>query len=91
MILDESHYIKNGRKLSPTSWAKVVRDIAPFATKRMILSGTPCPNTLDDLWTQFDFLYPNQNIIGTFDLFSDYTKAHGQLGTYNNTIKNRMY
>ena len=88
MILDESHYIKNGKKVNPTSWQKVARDIAPYAKRKMILSGTPCPNSLDDLWTQIDFLYPNQQLLGTFDLFSAYTKAHEQLGTYNEKIKN---
>ena len=76
MILDESHYIKNGKKMNPTSWSKVARDVAPFAKRRMILSGTPCPQALDDLWTQIDFLYPNQRILGSFELFRSYTKVH---------------
>ena len=73
MILDESHYIKNGNKTKSTAYAKVARDIAPFATKRMILSGTPCPQALYDLWSQIDFLYPNQQILGSFDHFKHYT------------------
>jgi SNF2 family DNA or RNA helicase len=80
MILDESHNIKNGKKTEPTSWAKVARDIAPFAEKRMVLSGTPCPQALDDLWAQIDFLYPNVRYLESYDYFKKYTKSRAGFG-----------
>jgi SNF2 family DNA or RNA helicase len=61
-ILDESHHIKNIR-LGP--WAQTAIDLAPMAERRMILSGTPAPHSLLDIWSQFTFLWPSQSMLGT--------------------------
>ena len=86
MILDESHNIKNGRKYNTTSWSQVARELAPYAEKRMVLSGTPCPQALGDLWAQYEFLWPDTNILGTYQHFNDYTKVHDSLGQFQERV-----
>lgn len=59
LVLDESHYIKGSGAL-----AEAVLEIAPEATRRVILTGTPIPNGYLDLWTQATFLWPEQHLFG---------------------------
>ncbi len=66
LILDEAHHIKN-INLGP--WARTVLDIAPYAERRMILTGTPAPRALQDLWSQFTFLWPSQRLLGSRSQF----------------------
>ncbi|MBM9590155.1 DEAD/DEAH box helicase [Leptospira sp. 201903075] len=61
LVIDESHYIK---RLSGGSWANSMLSLSPFATRRVILSGTPMPNGYKDLWSQMTFLWPNKKILG---------------------------
>ena len=61
LILDESHHVKN-INLGP--WARTAMDLAPYAERRMILTGTPAPRSLEDLWSQFTFLWPSQGVLG---------------------------
>lgn len=56
LILDESHYVKN---FGIGARGTAVLQLAPYAAKRMIMTGTPTPHSLLDLWTQFTFLWPN--------------------------------
>ena len=51
-ILDEAQHIKN----RGTRNAKSVKMIQ--AAHRLILTGTPIENSLDELWSLFDFLMP---------------------------------
>lgn len=62
LILDEAHHIKN-INLGP--WARTVLDLAPYAERRMVLTGTPAPRSLQDLWSQFAFLWPSQSVLGS--------------------------
>src|SRR6185437_3726052 len=66
LVVDESHYIKS---IGDGKWTTTMRSVAPLATKRVILSGTPAPNSLADLWAQFTFLYPDEALLGTKDQF----------------------
>jgi len=59
LVLDESHYVKGAGAI-----AQAVLDLAPEAERRVILTGTPVPNTYADLWTQFTFLWPHQHLLG---------------------------
>jgi SNF2 family DNA or RNA helicase len=61
VILDEAQHIKN----RGTRNAKSVKKIG--AKHRMILSGTPIENSLDELWSLFDFLMPG--FLGSYDRF----------------------
>jgi len=60
LVLDESHSIKGSGVL-----AEAVIRIAPDAERRVVLTGTPAPNSYDDLWTQFNFLWPEQRFLGS--------------------------
>lgn len=55
MILDESHRIKRGNEGEIGS---SVLSLAHIPKAKMILSGTPLPNSISDLIPQFSFLYP---------------------------------
>jgi SNF2 family DNA or RNA helicase len=66
LVLDESHHVKS---ITDSKWAAAVRSIAPLAKKRVILSGTPAPNSMIDLWSQFSFLYPTETPLGPRDQF----------------------
>lgn len=64
LVLDESHNIK---RFERGAWSSAVRRLATHATRRIILTGTPVPNSLFDLWSQFYFLDPD--IVGTKEQF----------------------
>jgi SNF2 family DNA or RNA helicase len=68
LVLDESHNIK---RIAGGKWSSTVLSLAPFAIHRVILSGTPVPNSLEDLWSQMTFLWPNPKILGTVDEYKD--------------------
>ncbi len=76
MILDEAQHIKN----RGTRNAKSVKMIK--AEHRMILSGTPIENSLDELWSLFDFLMPG--FLGHYDRFVEkYVRLSGDEQTKN--------
>jgi SNF2 family DNA or RNA helicase len=62
-ILDEAQHIKN----RGTRNAKSVKMIQ--AKHRLILSGTPVENSLEELWSLFDFLMPG--LLGSFERFQE--------------------
>jgi SNF2-related domain len=59
LVMDESTRVKNGRA---TRTKVIAKWLAPYATARMILTGTPVTKGLEDFYTQYEFLNPN--IIG---------------------------
>lgn len=65
LVLDESHKIKS----VDSSRGIAAKEISPHAKRRMILTGTPMPNFHKDLWNQFDFLFPNDRILGRYDAY----------------------
>ncbi len=52
-VLDEAHYVKNMKTLS----AKAVRVVK--ANHRILLTGTPLENNLEELYGTFDLIMPN--------------------------------
>lgn len=54
MVLDEASFIKNHR----AAQAKACLDLGQYATRRVILNGTPIANNPGDLWPQLQFLSP---------------------------------
>lgn len=70
-ILDEAQHIKN----RGTRNAKSVKLIQ--APHRLILTGTPIENSLDELWSLFDFLMPG--LLSSYDRFLEkYIRAPKQ-------------
>jgi hypothetical protein len=61
-VLDEAHNIK---RYAEGVWAETMLKLAPFARRRMILTGTPAPRSIFDLWTQFTFLWPSGAAVGS--------------------------
>jgi len=73
-ILDEGHLLKNPK----TATAKASRQIK--CRHKLLLTGTPVQNRVQELWSVFDFLMPNY--LGTDDQFHQkFAKAirNGQL------------
>jgi SNF2-related domain len=66
LVLDESHNIK---RFEGGTWAPALIDIGVYAQRRIILTGTPAPNSMSDLWSQMTFLWPNPPILGTREQF----------------------
>lgn len=58
MCVDESHRIKGGENVIR---GRKILSIAHLPEKKLIMSGTPLPNSLRDLIPQFKFLYPECN------------------------------
>ncbi len=76
IILDEAQHIKN----RGTRNAKSVKMIS--VEHRLILSGTPIENSLDEMWSLFDFLMPG--FLGTYDRFVEkYIRISGAEQTKN--------
>lgn len=76
VILDEAQHIKN----RGTRNAKSVKMIK--AKHRLILTGTPIENSLDELWSLFDFLMPG--LLSTYERFVEkYIRHPGQTKTSN--------
>jgi len=71
LVLDESHYIKN---INMGARATAATQLAQYAVKRMILTGTPAPHSMQDLWAQFVFLWPNASrvLLGSAIEFQDF-------------------
>jgi len=57
MYLDESHRIKSGRSgVTPQE----ILNVSYLPERKLIMSGTPCPQSIIDLIPQFEFLYPDR-------------------------------
>ncbi len=79
LVLDEAHHIKRGEG---GVWFNAVNEIAPLAQRRIILTGTPAPNQLEDLLPQFEALWPDLNpaqramdLYGRYDRIEDFREA----------------
>jgi len=86
-ILDESHYIKNYNGVR----SNTVLSLAPFAKKRMILTGTPAPYSLSDIWTQFTFLWTSQKLLGTLNEYEFKLNQINSTEKISKSIRNFFY
>lgn len=71
LICDESHYLKS-RQAARTKF--VMEHLAPAkngARIRLLLTGTPVRNMVDDLWSQIQIVRP-----GTWTSYWDFAKRH---------------
>lgn len=69
VYLDESHRIKSG---TAKQTARAVMGLSHLPVGKLIMSGTPMPQSVDDLIPQFAFLYPE--IVATPDDVVDMVK-----------------
>ncbi len=84
LILDEAQHIKNRETRNARSVKKIP------ARHKLILTGTPLENSLEDLWSLFDFLMPG--ILGSFDRFvNNYIRQSGSDLTQNlHTLRKKV-
>jgi SNF2 family DNA or RNA helicase len=66
LVVDESHRVKRFRG---GTWAPALLEIAKHARVRMILSGTPMPQSGKDLYSQINILWPGGELTGPRDTF----------------------
>ena len=68
LVLDESHHIKEIKEKTKSGGetsAVEMKELGKFAEKRCILTGTPMPHGWNDLYHQFKFLFPDDEVFGT--------------------------
>ncbi len=87
LVVDESHRIKNPNL---GAWANAALFLAQFATRRIILSGTPMPNNAQDLWSQITFLWPHDFPLGNQSRYNDYVKKRG-LGKEHRDVLHSLF
>ncbi|MED7930424.1 DEAD/DEAH box helicase [Nonomuraea sp. LP-02] len=59
LVIDEAHRAKRG---TAGEWGRAIIDLAPFAARRDILTGTPAPNHPRDIAALLDILWPGGEI-----------------------------
>jgi SNF2-related domain/Helicase conserved C-terminal domain len=67
LVADESHRIK---RFSGGTWAPAIVEIASYARVRVILSGTPMPQSGRDLFTQLNVMWPGRELTGPRQRFA---------------------
>jgi SNF2 family DNA or RNA helicase len=67
LVVDESHRVKRFRG---GLWAPALVELSRRARVRMILSGTPMPQSGRDLFSQLNILWPDGQLTGTRDAFA---------------------
>ncbi len=58
MFLDESHRIKGGKQAKR---AETILELSHLPKKKLVMSGTPMPQSPKDLIPQFSFLFPTKH------------------------------
>ncbi len=82
-VLDEAQHIKN----RGTRNARSVKMIQ--AAHRLILTGTPIENSLDELWSLFDFLMPG--LLSSYDRFVEkYVRTPGHANLEMQTLRKKV-
>ena len=59
LVVDEAHYVKQ----LGGAWASAVLNIARHASRRVVLTGTPFPQSFSDVFNLFDILWPESTPI----------------------------
>ncbi len=79
VCLDEGQKIKN----PDANITHLCKDLPTY--HRIILSGTPIQNSLKELWSLFDFVFPGR--LGTLATFETEFATPIKLGGYSNATK----
>src|ERR1017187_849385 len=83
-VVDEAHYIKQ----VGGNWSSAAIELARSAKYRCILTGTPCPHSFTDLFNLFDFLWPNNDLIGADNRIRIQRAEHdGKIDTAQQLLK----
>ncbi len=56
LIVDESHYVKNPR----SNRSKMVKKLVGYAEDVLMLTGTPVPRSLEDMYGQLQVMFPTR-------------------------------
>lgn len=66
VVVDESTILKSYRGMRGKKgvFGKALEDVAEHASYRVVMSGTPAPNSAADLWGQFKFIDPCGFLLG---------------------------
>lgn len=67
-ILDESHYVRNER----TKRWRYIKPLRDVSRRRLVLTGTPIANTINDLYTQLEFMGDGYSGFSTFKGFKQF-------------------
>jgi SNF2 family DNA or RNA helicase len=67
LILDESHKVKD----PASKRTKAITELATTIEYRMLLTGTPCPNSLEDIFSQFRILDGGETFGNNFIRFRE--------------------
>lgn len=68
LVIDESTKFKNSKDCQRFN---SIKPILPLFTKRTLLTGTPCPNGIEELWAQLYLLDGGQRLGRTFKDFAN--------------------
>ncbi|GAB5362765.1 hypothetical protein AAMO2058_000826500 [Amorphochlora amoebiformis] len=79
IVLDEGHRIRN----PAAAISKAVKTLR--ARQKLVLSGQPIQNSLVELWSIFDFIFPGK--LGTLPVFEEEFVLPIQMGGYKNASK----
>ena len=86
LVLDESQVIKNPN----SKVTKHLLQIAPLATKKIIITGTPIANKPEDIWSQFYFLDSGNTLGDNYENFKKRfcikLKGEGELKKYESEL-----
>ncbi len=75
LVLDESHHIKSIEEITKNgndTISQSMINLGKFAERRCILTGTPIPKNLGDLWSQITFLWPTIEPLGKREEFLEW-------------------
>jgi SNF2 family DNA or RNA helicase len=61
LVIDEAHYFKKIDGI----WAKAILEFSIFTKYKIVLTGTPIPNDLRDIYNYLDFLFGYNKIISS--------------------------
>jgi SNF2 family DNA or RNA helicase len=63
LVIDEAHYIK---KIEGT-WSSAILELSSYSEFKVVLTGTPVPNDLRDIFNYLDFLYGKDKVLTSED------------------------
>jgi len=63
IVIDEAHNIKK----VGGQWSNAILDLKHMSKYKVILTGTPMPQDFKDFYNYLDFLYPNNEIINSYE------------------------